>query len=146
MRVDDHGRRKSDVFRSAAPRTDRHLRRLVEAAIPELADHCGVAMVKEQGFAAVQRGDARHLVVGELEVEHVDVFAHALRPHRLLDDDDIALDQPTQDDLSHRLPMSGPDRGQRGIGEEVVSNGPHDSICTPRSRINFCSAARWKKG
>jgi hypothetical protein len=49
-------------------------------------------MVKEQGFAAIQRGDARHLVVGEFEVEHVDVLAHALRLHRLLDDDDIALD------------------------------------------------------
>jgi len=59
----------------------------------ELADHCRVSVVEEQRFTGVHRGDASHLVIGQLEVEDVDVLAHALWPDRPGDDDHIALGQ-----------------------------------------------------
>jgi hypothetical protein len=48
----------------------------VDADAAELADHGGVAVVEEQRGARIERGDAGHLLVSELEVEHVDVLAH----------------------------------------------------------------------
>jgi hypothetical protein len=72
---------------------------LIDMPGPDLTDHCRVSVVEEQRFAAIHLGDVRHLVVGEFEVEDVDVLEHPLRPNGFLDDDDVALDQPAQDDL-----------------------------------------------
>jgi len=54
----------------------------VGAAV-EPADHGGVAVVEEQGAAGVEGRDSRHLLIGELEVEDVDVLAHPFQPHGL---------------------------------------------------------------
>ena len=53
-------------------------------------------VVEEQRLTAIHCLDLSQLVLGQLEVEDVEVFAHALRPHGLLDDDNAALDEPTQ--------------------------------------------------
>ena len=57
----------------------------------------------------------------QLEVEHVEVLAHPLGPHGLRDDDDPALDQPAQDDLSDRLPVRPTDLGEGRVREQVVA-------------------------
>ena len=97
-----------------------------------------------------RRGDAGHLVVGELEVEHVEVLGHPLGTHRLGDDDDAALDQPAQHDLGHRLAVRVGDRTSRvGSLNRLFlpsANGPHDSICTPCSAMSCWSSARWWNG
>ena len=66
------------------------------------------------------RGDAGHLVVGELEVEDVDVLAHPLGADGLGDDDDVALDEPAQDDLGDGLAVRGADLAEDRVGEDVV--------------------------
>ena len=78
-------------------------------------------MVEEQRGSCVQRGDAAHLVVGELEVEDVDVLGHALGADRLRDDDDVALDEPAQHDLRDGLAVRRADLAQCGVGEQVVA-------------------------
>jgi hypothetical protein len=47
--------------------------------------------------------------------------AHALGSLRLLDDDHVALDQPTENDLRDGFAVGGPDLGEHWIGEQVVS-------------------------
>jgi hypothetical protein len=86
-------------------------------------------VVEEQRRAVVHRGDAGHLVVGELEVEHVDVLAHPLGADRLGDDDDIALDEPAQDDLGDGLAVAAADlavacpRSRQAVGVRPSSLG-----------------------
>src|SRR3954470_19049368 len=92
----------------------------VDAAGGEPGDPLRVVVVEEQRLARVEAGDASHLVVGELEVEDVDVLGHPVGTDRLGDDDDVALGEPAQDDLGDRLPVRGADLAQRRIGEEVV--------------------------
>ena len=48
-------------------------------------------VVKEQGLTTIHFRDTRDLVACQLEVEDVEVLAHPLDPHRLLDDDNAAL-------------------------------------------------------
>ena len=62
-----------------------------------------------------------HLVVGEGEVEDVEVLRHPLGPHGLGDDDDVALGEPTQDDLGNGLAVASADLGQDRVGEQVVA-------------------------
>ncbi|MGW2024442.1 hypothetical protein [Streptomyces decoyicus] len=42
----------------------------------------GAWVVEEQRVAGVQSGDLCHLIVGEVEVEDIDVLRHALGPAR----------------------------------------------------------------
>jgi hypothetical protein len=58
-------------------------------------------VVEEERLARVKVGDAGHLVLVQLEVEYVEVLAQTLRPDRLRDHDDVALREPTQNDLSN---------------------------------------------
>ena len=80
----------------------------------------GVGVVEEQRRAGVHGGDEGQLVGGELEVEDVDVLAHALGANGLGDDDDVALDEPAQDDLGDGLAVRGTDLAEDGVGEDVV--------------------------
>ncbi len=50
-------------------------------AAVEPADHGGVAVVKEEGSSGVHRGDPRHVLVGEREVEHFEILFHAFTTH-----------------------------------------------------------------
>src|SRR4051812_5738236 len=54
----------------------------VDADVAEPADPVRLAVVEEQRLARLHLGDAGHLVVGELEVDDVDVLRHALRADR----------------------------------------------------------------
>ena len=110
----------------------------VDADAVEPAHPLGVGVVEEQRRAGVHRGDAGHLVVGQLEVEDVDVLAHPLGADGLRDDDDVALDEPAQDDLGDGLAVRGADLAEDGVGEDVVLalGEPQDSIWTPCSRMS----------
>lgn len=102
-------------------------------------------MVEEEAGAGVQLSDAGHLVLGEVEVEDVEVLGHPVAPHGLGNDDDAALDEPTENDLGNRLLVRGADVGEDRVGEEVVAasaKGPQDSIWTPRPRMSSWSAWR----
>src|SRR5215218_5357577 len=88
------------VRRDTAPRLTAMLATsVVDAASADRADHGRVAVAEEQRLAGVERGDAGHLLVGELEVEDVKVLGHAIRAHRLGDGDDAALEKPAKHDL-----------------------------------------------
>jgi hypothetical protein len=77
-------------------------------------------VIEEQRRAGVEGCDLLHLLVGELEVEDVQVLGHPLGPHRLRDHDDLALGEPAQHDLADGLAVRGADLGERGVGEQVV--------------------------
>lgn len=77
-------------------------------------------MVEELALPVLERGDLRHLIVGELEVEDVEVLRHALGMHGLRDRHHPALHEPAQDDLSDRLAVLLANRGQHRIGEQIV--------------------------
>lgn len=68
----------------------------VQGAARQPRDHGRVAVVEELAPPLVEGGDGRQLLVGELEVEHVQVLGHSLQSHRLGDHHDAALDQPVQ--------------------------------------------------
>ena len=55
-------------------------------------------------LALVQRGDRRHVVLGQLEVEQLEVLGDPRRGGRLGEDDVAPLDVPAQGDLSGGLP------------------------------------------
>src|SRR3954454_15518302 len=80
-----------------------------------------VVVVEEERLTRVERCDLRHLFVGQLEVEHVEVLAHPLRAHRLRDDDDLALDEPAKDDLRDRLRVCLADFREQRVLEQVVA-------------------------
>ena len=67
------------------------------------------------------RGDAGHLVVGQGEVEDVEVLFHAFAADRLGDGHDAALDQPPEHDLGDGLAVGVADGGERRVGEQVVA-------------------------
>jgi hypothetical protein len=79
-------------------------------------------VVEEQRCAGVHRSDAGHLVVGECEVEDVDVLGDAVGPDRFRDDDDAALDEPAQDDLGDGLAECAL---EEGVGLDLVDRGGH---------------------
>ena len=53
----------------------------VHAALAEAAHLARVPVVKEQRRIGIHGSNARHRLVGELEVEDVEVFRHPIRPH-----------------------------------------------------------------
>ena len=80
----------------------------------------------------VHRGDAGHLVIGQGEVEDVEVLFHALAANRLGDGHDAALDQPAEHDLGDGLAVGVADGGERRIGEQVVA-----SLGEPAPRLDL---------
>src|SRR5215208_4921260 len=91
------------------------------SAVADLADDRRVAVVEEGRGAGVHRGDAGHLLVGELEVEDVEVLRHPLPADGLGVGGDLALDEPPQHDLGHRLAVGGADLAEGRVGEQVVA-------------------------
>ena len=83
-------------------------------------DHVGVVVVEELRVALIEGGDLVHVVIGEREVEDVEVLRHPIRVDRLGDDDDVALDQPAQHDLGDGLAVLLADAGQKRVGEQPV--------------------------
>ena len=48
-------------------------------------------VVEEETTARVERGDGGHILVGECEIEYVDILLHPLYVSRFGDDDDACL-------------------------------------------------------
>ena len=46
-------------------------------------DEFGIVEIACAGVRAIERGDLEHLLVGETEVEDIEVFLHALLAYRL---------------------------------------------------------------
>src|SRR5690348_5281458 len=61
------------------------------------------AWVGVQSGAVVQRGDGRHVLFAELEVEHVEVARNPFRADRLGDDDVTQLQMPPNNHLGAGL-------------------------------------------
>ncbi len=99
------------------------------AADPD--DPFGVAVVESDAGAGVEGGDAGHLLVGQGEVEDVEVLRHPLGTHGLGDDDDAALQQPAQGDLGDGPAVSIADADQGG-GRRRCCCGPRRGA--PRTR------------
>src|SRR6185312_2130305 len=73
------------------------------------------------GNAAVrtlEREDALHLVVGQREIEHVEIVGDALRLRRERNGADALLDEPAQRDLRDVAPALAGDIGEHRIVEQ----------------------------
>ena len=64
------------------------------------ADHVGIGAASDAGIEGI---DGRHLLGGQLEVEHVEILGHAGRRDRLRDHRAAMLHAPAQHDLRCRL-------------------------------------------
>src|SRR3954447_19315566 len=67
---------------------------------------------------AIEAVDLVQLVVREVEVEQLEVLAHALDAVRLREDDRPTLEVPAQNHLRNRLANVLGDRGQRWVVED----------------------------
>src|SRR4051812_2790595 len=74
------------------------------------------AEIGQAALGARQRGDLRHLVVRELEIEDLDVFRQALDAGGPRDRSNILLHEPAQTDLRRRLAVRAADRRKRLVG------------------------------
>src|SRR5438874_13218689 len=88
-------------------------------------------MVEEERRTGVHRGDPCHLLIGQAEVEYVEVLSHTLDPYRFRDGDDAALREPPQDDLAHGSAVSVADLAEHRIGEQVVPTLGEAALCRP---------------
>src|SRR4051794_26471581 len=80
-----------------------------------------VVGVRPGALVAVERGDCVHVVVGQVEVEDVDVLPHPLGLHRLREDDVAQLDVPAQHDLGRGLAVLLGQVLERALGEQVAA-------------------------
>ena len=97
--------------------------RLIERLryLPPAHEHTGrlgVVVVEEEAASRVERGDGGHILVGEREIEDVEILPHPLYVGRFGADDDSALNQPAQGDLRHRFAVFVTDFGQNRVREE----------------------------
>ena len=121
----------------------------VEAALRERVDRCRVAVVEEHDFAAVHGGDAGHLVVGRVRNRRHRSFRACARGRT----DFWTTTMPRW--MSQRnttcatdFPWAVPISVSVGSVNRLLrpsANGPHDSICTPRSRMSSCSACAGRR-
>ena len=74
-------------------------------------------MVEELALLAVQTGHQGHLLIGQVEVENVEILLHTGAVHALGNDHDPPLQQPPQNHLTVALPIAGAD-GSDGRGGE----------------------------
>src|SRR6478609_2489714 len=103
-------------------------------------------------LAAVESGDARDLVVGQLEPEQVEVLLDPARRHRLGDDDVAELEVPAQDRLGggHVVGLSDRDDGlvlehaeaagrQRapGLGDDAVGRVEVAQLLLDEERVQL---------
>ena len=80
-----------------------------------------IVVVKEKAFACVKRGDSRHILVGEREVENLDVLSHPFDVCRFGNNYHATLDEPAQGYLCHALAVFHADFSQLHIGKKTVA-------------------------
>ena len=78
-------------------------------------------VVEEEAPARIERGDGGHILVGEREVEDVDILPHPFDMGRFGNDNYAALDKPAQGDLSYAFAVFAADSGQQRIRKETVA-------------------------
>ena len=80
-----------------------------------------IVVVKEKTSARVEHCDSCHIPVRERKVENIEVLSHPLYVGRFWDDDDAALNEPSQGDLRHRFAVLMSYFGQYRIRKETVA-------------------------
>ena len=60
-------------------------------------------MIEEETRTSIELSDRVHLFPCQLKIKYVEVLRHSVLSNRFGDDDDVALRQPSQDDLRDRL-------------------------------------------
>src|SRR3954454_9800378 len=85
----------------------------------DVVEHVGVR-AGAGGLALVERVDLLHVVVPELEVEHVEVLPHARGRDRLRKHDVAALDVPAEHHLGRRPPERVGDPRDHRVVEDVA--------------------------
>lgn len=80
-----------------------------------------IVVVKEKTSARVEHCDSCHIPVRERKVENIEVLSHPLYVGRFWDDDDTALNEPSQGDLRHRFAVLMSYFGQYRIRKETVA-------------------------
>lgn len=90
----------------------------------DAADHFDdgrIVMREKAALARVERGDALFLLVGEPEVEHIDILLDAFPVHRLRNADDAAVEQVAKRHLSGGLAVRKTDLIEHRVLEKVVA-------------------------
>ena len=77
-------------------------------------------MVEEQTFAGLQRGYRLHIRRVQGKIKDVEVLRHPLLSNRLRNDDDIALRQPSENDLGDTLAVFFRDGRQHLVVKNIV--------------------------
>ena len=75
--------------------------------------------IGDAAAGALERGNAVHLVVAQLEIEHLEIVGDALRVRRERDRRHVLLQQPAQRDLRDAAPARLGDVGQHRIVEQA---------------------------
>src|SRR5581483_8628123 len=76
--------------------------------------------VGQTSFRIMQREDLGHFLVGQLEIENVDVLREPLELGGARDGRDVLLDEPAETDLCRRLAVVAPDPYQRLVGLDLA--------------------------
>mgnify|MGYP000284894055 CR=1 FL=1 len=87
-------------------------------------------MAEEQAGLGIQRGDGRHLLITQREVEYIDVLFHSFPMRGLGQRHDVPLHQPAQNHLATDLPWVSPIFAKVGLSnmpDRPSSNGAHAS-------------------
>ncbi len=75
--------------------------------------------IGDPAIMALERRDPIHLVLGQQEVEHVEVFGHARAIRGARDRNDVALlEEPAQCDLRERAPFAGGDVREHRVAQQ----------------------------
>jgi len=77
-------------------------------------------MIEETAGLGVERGDCRHILSAEFNIEHIEVLFDPCLPNGLRNCHDTALRQPAYNDLRHRFVVSLRDGTQQVVLENVV--------------------------
>lgn len=80
----------------------------------------GVVVREEFAFALVERGNFRHILGRECEVEHVEIFFHSFAADRFGYYNHPALNEKAESGLGHRLAVLFAHGLNHGIVEEVA--------------------------
>ncbi len=77
-------------------------------------------MIEEAAGSGIQGDNSRHVARIQLNVHHIQVFLHPFGAGRLRKNDNVPLDEPADDDLSHALLVLLTDRNEQVILKDPV--------------------------
>lgn len=68
----------------------------------------------------IQRADSLHVFIAEGKIENIDIFLHPFFVDRFRDDDDAALQEPAEHDLTCRLAVLLGNLLQKRMAEDMI--------------------------